>query len=152
IAQAGSDRSGGARRRAAGDETVVPGIADWTEYTLQTGRSHPERVHIHLPDDDRAGTLQSCNADGVCSRDAIPEALERSGCRDAGRIVEGFDADWNAVERAAPLSALDLLVRLAGLIESLIGDDGGKRVQPWVQCFDALQAALDDARGRGGTS
>jgi hypothetical protein len=120
----------------------------WTKYALQAGRSHPERVHIHLADDYSAGILQSLDADGVYSRDAILERLERSGCRDAGRVVEVLDADGDAVEGAAPSSALDLLVRLAGLIESLIRQDCGKRVQPRVQRVDSLQAALDDARRR----
>src|SRR5262249_14659523 len=91
VTQTGSDGRGGARRRTAGDETVVPRITYWTKRAVQAGRSHPERVHIHLADGDRAGVLQSFDADGVDSRDAILERLERSGRRDAGRVVEVFD-------------------------------------------------------------
>src|SRR5262245_5254742 len=131
--QTGSDRRGGARRRTAGDETVVPRITYWTKQALQAGRSHPERVHIHLANDDRAGSLQSLHADGVDSWNAILERLERSGRCDAGCIVEVLDADGHAVERTSPLTALGLLVRLASLIERLIRQDHGKRVQPRIQ-------------------
>ena len=117
---------------------------DGTEAALQACGSHPERVHVHLAQDDRAGVLQSHDADGVHSRDAILEPFERSGRRDAGGIVEVLDADGDAVEGTAPSSALDLLVRLAGLIERLIRPDRGERVQPRVQGLDSLQAALDD--------
>jgi hypothetical protein len=105
-------------------------------------------VHIHLADYYSASILESFDTDSVHPRDAIPERLERSRCHDAGCVVEVLDADGDAVEGAAPSSTLDLLVRLAGLIERLIRQDRGKRVEPRVQRFDSHQAALDDTRRR----
>ena len=110
-------------------------------------RAHAELVHVRLADDDGAGALQLRDSGSVFGGHAGFECLERSRGPDAGRVVEVFDADRDAVQGSPPAARGDLSFGLAGRGERLIAEHGDKGVQFGVRC-DLLETLADDADRR----
>ena len=122
----GADRretqpGGNTRRRAsrgASSQTLhIPRVVDLAKETDHGAATVGKLVQVLLAYNDCAGRTQAADDFGVFRGNAVFEEFAGGGGADAGGIDDVFESDGNAVQRAAVVATLDLLLGAAGLIE-----------------------------------
>lgn len=91
-----------------------------------------------LADGDPSRGAQDLNERriGACS-ERLPACAVRR--RKAGHVQVVLDSKGDSEQRAL-IAGIDRLLRTCGLLESVVGPNGGERVQTWVHHGDALEA------------
>ena len=79
-------------------------------------------------------------------RHVVDEDLRMCGGADAGRVVDVFQAERNAVHVTAIMPSHDFRLGVARLLESEVRGDGDERVHALVQPEAALKQGASQAR------
>ena len=77
--------------------------------------------------------VEAVDDGGVSVGDAVAEGLGAVGGGDAGGVEQVLCAPGNAVERAAIMAGGNFSVGAAGLLESVIGQEGDDAAELWIE-------------------
>ena len=132
----GCNRRSGSAARAAGDALGIPRIACGAVVGVDGGRGGGEFVRQRLPEHERPGIAETSHRFGIARRHELAEeagAVRRSNPRGFENV---FHTEWNAVQRATPLSRTDFRFGALCVFQRDVRGNGEISRKIGIQCVD----------------